>query len=101
MLKLPQQPAQGEVLLYTDPSLRAFQAAGLKHSALKTFSPMAIGATVRAMKAGFKQRKTMGKPWQQGGALVVDKTGKVLWSYASEDPGDHAPVSEALSALPA
>ena len=101
MLRLPEQPAPGEPLLFTDPSLKTFSAAGLKLGALRTFSPLAIGATVSAFRAGFRQGKTQGKPWQQGGALVVAKGGQVKWSYASDDPGDHAPVHKALAALSA
>ena len=73
----------------------------MRHGALRTFSPLAIGPTVSALRAGFRQGKTAGHPWQQGGALVVAKGGEVKWSYASDDPGDHAPVHDALSALPA
>jgi hypothetical protein len=100
VLKLPEVPAAGEPLLYTDPSLATFKAAGLKHGALRTFSPAGLGPTVRAWREGFRQRSTMGQPWQQGGALVLAKGGQILWSYASDDPGDHAPVAKALAALP-
>lgn len=99
MLKLPEQPAAGEPPIYTDPSLETFEAAGMKYGRLRTFSPSALGPTISAIKGGFKQRKTMGEPWQQGGALVVEKSGKVAFAYASDDPGDHVPVKDVLAAL--
>jgi hypothetical protein len=99
VLALPEGVAAGSTLLYTDPSLASFRAAGMKHGALRTFSPMAIASTLRAAKAGFRQHGTAGNPWQQGGALVVERGGKVRWSYSSDDPGDHVPVADALAAL--
>ena len=71
----------------------------MKYGRLRTFSPGAIAETVRAVKAGFRQRKTMGDPWQQGGALVVRKGGEVAFAYSSDNPGDHVPIPDVLAAL--
>ena len=99
MLKLAAEPRAGEVPVFTDPSKASFNAAGMKHGRLRTFAPGALGQTVDAWKAGFRQRKTMGDPWQQGGALVVRPDGQVVYSYSSDDPGDRVPIGEVLTAL--
>jgi hypothetical protein len=99
VLQLPEQPHQGEPALLTDPSLRTFNAAGMKHGRLRTFSLAAAAPTIRALREGFRQSRTMGQPWQQGGALVLARGGEVLYSYSSDDPGDHPPLEKVLAAL--
>ena len=99
MLKLPAEPLPGEAAVYTDKSRKAYQAASMKRGAWRTLGFRSIPLMIRAFKAGFRQRKTMGDPWQQGGVLVVDRGGKLLWSFASEAAGHHPPIQAALGAL--
>jgi hypothetical protein len=99
VLHLPEEPQQGEPPLLTDPSLRTFTAAGMKHGRLRTFSLAAAAPTIRALREGFRQTRTMGQPWQQGGALVLARGGEVLFSHSSDDPGDHPPIDKVLAAL--
>ncbi len=99
MLKLSEPPAPGEPPVYTDPSRKTFDLAGMKYGRLRTFSPAAAGQTVRALKAGFRQIKTMGDPWQQGGAVILKPSGEVTWAYSSDNPGDRIPLDELVLAL--
>ena len=101
ILKLPAEPQPGEPRIYSDSRLDAFKAAGLKYGAWRTLGPKALGHSISALRAGFRQHKTMGKPWQQGGVLVVAPGGKLLYSYASEEAGDHPKFADVLAALPA
>ena len=78
------------VQVLTDPSRKAYDLAGFKRSAALTlFNPFAFARWVRAFVHGFRQGKTAGDPWQQGGALVVLPSGKVTYRYVSLSPGDH------------
>lgn len=85
--------------LYTDPSKKAFDAAGLVRSALATLSPVALALHIRARVKGFAQGKLRGDPWQQGGALVVAPGGKVLFRHVSLAPGHHAHPGKLLGVL--
>jgi len=85
--------------IYTDPSLRAYQAAELKRGITKTFDPRALGGTIKAFREGFRQGRTQGDNWQQGGVLVVATDGRVLWHHASDRPGDNARADEIARAL--
>jgi peroxiredoxin len=90
--------ADKPVDVVTDPTLGAFRAAGFVRSAWATFGPRAIVDYVRAMGAGFVPRKTAGDVLQQGGALVVDAGGRVVFRRASKSLGDHADGSDLVDA---
>ncbi len=85
--------------LYTDPSLEVYKAAGLQRGVLKTFNLSAAWRSVGTLRRGFRQGRTQGDAWQQGGVLVIAPSGDVLWTHASEGPGDNASADEILAAL--
>ena len=57
--------------IYTDPSLKAYQAAGLIRSVRATMGLRSLAAGVKSMAAGERQGARQGDAWQQGGALVI------------------------------
>lgn len=88
--------------LYTDPSLSVFAAAQLLRGVRHTLSPASIGRAVRTLARGFRQGRTQGNPWQQGGVVVIapsQQGGKVVWRHTSHSAGDNAPVQDILRAL--
>jgi peroxiredoxin len=85
--------------LFTDPSRKAYDAAGLKYGAGSILRSLKHAA--RAMRKGFFQGRVQGSAWQQGGVLVIDRGGEVLYSYASQEGGDHPPVADIHTALAA
>jgi AhpC/TSA antioxidant enzyme len=85
--------------IYVDPSLEVYKAAGLKRGVLRTFSPAAALRSIGTLSRGVRQGRTQGDPWQQGGVLVISRSGDVLWSHASAGPGDNASAEQILSAL--
>ncbi len=87
--------------LVTDPTLQSYLKAGLKRSALLTLGPRGWLPFIRTMKRGFKQGRTQGDPWQQGGALVIGRGGEVLYRHVSTTPSDQAAPSALLASLPA
>jgi hypothetical protein len=88
------------VKVLTDPTRESYKALGLHRSVWRTFSLKAIGFYRAARKNGFKQGRVQGDPWQQGGSLVVDKGGKVLYRFVSDAPGHHASPQTLLQHLP-
>lgn len=85
--------------LFTDPSRKAYDLAGLRRSALLTVGPWALIPFLRTLRRGFRQRRKAGDLWQQGGALVLAPGGKVLYRHASWHPGDQAAPARLLAAL--
>ncbi len=86
--------------LLTDPDLKAYAAAGLRRGALSTLHPKAIGHAARSLLGGFRQGKTEGDPWQQGGVFVITPDDNVLFEYISQEAGDHPRPSQIVDALP-
>lgn len=88
-----------DATLLTDPSLQSYAAAGLKRSALLTLGPRGWLPYIRTMKKGFRQGRTKGDPWQQGGALVIAAGGEVLYRHVSTGPSDQADPGTLVAAL--
>ena len=87
--------------VYADPSRALYDALGMKRGAMATLDPRSAAAIVRAFSKGYRQTKVRGDPWQQGGAIVVTKSGALAYAYVSRFPGDHAPLDAVLGAIPA
>ena len=85
--------------VFTDPERSLYRALGMVRGVKSTFSASGLSAGLRAFKGGHRQTRTKGDPWQQGGTLVVSKSGDVRYFYVSQSAGDHAPVPEILAAV--
>ena len=88
-----------DVAIVTDPSLAAFRAAGLARSVWATYGPRAVADYVRALGSGFVSRKLAGDLYQQGGALVVDAGGRVVFHRVARSLGDHADAADLVDAV--
>jgi hypothetical protein len=86
--------------LYTDPSLRSFDAAGLKRGLISTLKPKVALAAVTALREGFSQTATEGNVLQQGGAFVLDRGGAQRFAFVSDAAGDHPDPEALVAALP-
>ena len=87
-----------KVPVWVDPKRITYTHLGFKHSVGSVFSPQVLLAGLRATAAGFRQRRTQGDPWQQGGVLVVKRGGALVYGFASEAAGDHPPIDEVMHA---
>lgn len=83
--------------IVTDPSLKAFSAAGLERSLVATSGPMALLNYGRARLKGFSNR-IEGDNLQQGGVLVVDRKGRVAYFHRDRRLGDHPPTVDVVDA---
>ena len=84
--------------LYTDPSLKVYEAMALRRGWRTAFSRKTFTASVDALKRGFRQGRTQGDATQQGGVFVMRKGGAIVYRYVSEAAGDHPPLDEVLAA---
>lgn len=82
-----------------DSSLRAYEAARLKRSVLRTLDPRAGVRFIASVARGFRQTGIQGDPHQQGGVLVIRPPGEVVYWHVSQFPGDNAPPEDILAAL--
>jgi len=80
--------------LYTDPGRESYAALGMR----RKFGLMkSLGRGARASKAGFRQGKTAGDVWQQGGVVLFARGGDVLWNHIDDGAG-HASDIDAFRA---
>lgn len=84
--------------LYTDPSLKVYEAMALRRGWRTAFSRKTFSASVEALKRGFRQGRTQGDATQQGGVFVMRRGGDIVYRYVSEAAGDHPPLDEVLAA---
>ena len=88
-----------EAPLYTDPTRRTYALAGFKRGVLATFSAKGVAHAARAWRRGFRQTATRGDALQQGGLLVVERGGRILYAHRDSEAGDLASNDEVLAAL--
>lgn len=84
--------------LYTDPSLKVYEAMSLRRGWRTAFSRKTLAASVETLKKGFRQGRTQGDATQQGGVFVMRRGGALVYRYISEAAGDHPPLDEVLAA---
>ncbi len=92
-------PLDGSLPFLSDRKGAAYALVGMKRGVWRTLNPLAALNWIRANLKGFRQGRTKGDPWQQGGALVVGTDGQVVYSYASARPGDHPKPAALVQAL--
>ena len=85
--------------VYSDPNMKAYRAAGLRRDLRSTANLKTLAHGARAFRSGFRQSRTKGDPWQQGGVFVIQPDGTVLFEYASKEAGDHPDVGSIVEAL--
>lgn len=83
-----------EVRLLVDPGLELYRALGFRRGVLKALSPRSVGAAVGAWRKGFRQGRTQGDPWQNGGVVLIDRAGELRYHHVSARSGDHPEPAE-------
>jgi hypothetical protein len=85
--------------LFTDPSLRTYQAAGLASGLLSVLHPRSLLRYLRAFGGGFRPRGIKGNPAQQGGTFVLGPGEHLRFEWRDKFSGDHADLSAVLASL--
>ena len=85
--------------LLTDPGLRTYKAAGFKSGVRTVANAGSTKRGIAALLQGFRQSRTQGSAFQQGGALVIAPGGKELYRHVSLEAGDHVDPADLVRAL--
>jgi peroxiredoxin len=85
-----------QIDVVTDPTLRTHQSAALVRSLWSTFNPRSVRSSIALWANGHYVTRDPGDGdvLQQGGALLVDAGGAVLFHHANEHVTDHVPMNE-------
>ncbi len=88
-----------DVPLYTDPSLQVYDAVEARRGVLSSMNWGTISAALRTFRRGFRQNRTMGAAFQQGGVFVITPGGDMPYRYVSGHAGDHPDPAEPVRAI--
>ncbi len=89
--------------MYVDPSLKTYKAFNLNRGITRTLGPSSVVRGLSAMKKGFRQGKSAGDLWQQGGMFVIgpdSQTGsQMVFAHRNQAAGDQADLNAVLKAI--
>jgi peroxiredoxin len=88
--------ADHDVEVVTDATLEAQRLAGLVRSAWSAFGPRALWGFFGLLLRGYSHRAPDGDVYQQGGTLLVQKGGVVVFADRARALGDHAPLVDVV-----
>lgn len=83
----------------TDPSTATYALLGARRGFWTTWTLRSLPAAIRALRHGFRQSRTRGHPYLQGGVAIVDSTGTVRWSFVSRFAGHHPSPEHVVAKL--
>lgn len=88
--------------MYLNQELDAYRAFDLKRGFWRTLGPSPLARGFRAMKQGFRQGRSAGDLWQQGGIFVIGPGDRLLFEHINGMAGDQADLKDVLrtAALP-
>lgn len=84
--------------MFVDPSLKTYRAFKLKRGLVPTLGPASIKRGLAAMGQGFRQGRSAGDLWQQGGMFVLGPGEQMLFAHRNRFAGDHADLDAVLEA---
>ena len=89
----------GPHAVLVDPQRQLFAAVGMRRSLLASLHWRLFVNAWRAWRAGFRQGRVQGDPWQQGGLLLLAADGRIVHRQVDRAGGDPLDVDQALAAL--
>ncbi len=90
-----------DVPVFADPELTTFRALPLQRGFKTVLTLSVMKRAVKTLQDGFRQGKTQGDVWQQGGVFILGPGDREHYRYISAEAGDHPTVEAILSALTA
>lgn len=85
--------------VYVDPSRASYEHFGMKRGMSEVFGPKSVKHSMRAMSQGHFQTKTRGDAFQNGGVVVIDDEGEIVYRHVEDEAGDLADLDEVIAAL--
>jgi hypothetical protein len=83
--------------IYVNQDLSAYKAFKLERGFWRTLGPSALFRGVQAMRKGFRQGRSAGDLWQQGGVFVIGPGSKLIFQHRNKFAGDHADLDAVLT----
>lgn len=81
--------ADSNCVLLCDPELLSYRAMGMRRNWGSLLHPLVLLRALVVLLQGFRQGAVQGDPFQNGGVLITDAKGDILYRYLSSRAGDH------------
>lgn len=85
--------------IFIDPGLRSYEHFGMKRGLGEVLGLKSLIHAGRALTSGHRQSDIRGDGLQNGGIVIVDENGDVVYSHIEEETGDLADLDEVMAAL--
>lgn len=85
--------------VFVDPSRMSYDAFGMRRGAREGMSLRTLRHGRRARKAGFRQTAVRGDPTQNGGVVVFNEGGDLVYVHVEAETGDLANLDDVIAAL--
>ena len=86
--------------VYVDPGLRSYQHFGMKRGLGEVLTLKSLKHAGRALGTGHRQSGIRGDGVQNGGIVVLDAGGEIVYEHIEQETGDLADLDEVIAALP-
>ncbi len=90
---------QVDYQMLADPQRVAFKAAGMRRDLFSNLNFRTLRYFIRAWRKGIRQKGIQGHPFQQGGAMVIEKGGILRFHFVGKAAGDHPDLNDVIAAL--
>lgn len=88
-----------EFSVYVDPGLRSYEHFGMKRGLGEVATLKSIRHAARALGGGHRQSPVRGDGLQNGGVVVTDANGNIVYKHVEQETGDLADLDEVIAAL--
>lgn len=85
--------------VYVDPGRQSYEHYGMRRGLTSVLGPRSVKHSLRAMSRGHFQSQTRGDALQNGGVVVLDETGEIVYAHVENEAGDLADLDEVIAAL--
>jgi len=85
--------------MYVDQKLLTYKAFKLVRGLLRTLGPSSLLRGAAAMKKGFRQGRSAGDLWQQGGLFIIGPGPQLDFQHRNRVAGDHADLDAVLKVV--
>lgn len=85
--------------VFVDPGLRSYEHFGMKRGLREVLTIKSLMHAGRALGGGHRQSDIRGDGLQNGGVVVIDANGEVVFKHVEQETGDLADLDEVIAAL--
>ena len=85
--------------MYVNRNLKVYKAFDLERGIIKTLGLSSLIKGIGTMKKGFRQGRSAGDLWQQGGLFFMGPGEDLLFAHRDKFAGDHADLRQAIAEI--